>query len=181
MDHETSFSVSRNDICSAFGFKISFSVTLSFAKVIMFKFYQLLTEKLLINFASNVHRCLRLLKTNTCKECIRNVYTWLRAKFHLKKFHWNPFYVKMPHVLKRQSLGCLETRFLQFKNNSQFLDCKLASSIQPSEEAILGHKILLAAISPKLCSEIAKKERLQVSELFISRFTILFSCGWSLL
>ena len=87
----------------------------------------------------------------------------------------------MPHVLKRQSLGCLETRFLQFKNNSQFLDCKLASSIQPSEEAILGHKILLAAISPKLCSEIAKKERLQVSELFISRFTILFSCGWSLL
>ena len=106
MDHETSFSVSRNDICSAFGFKISFSVTLSFAKVIMFKFYQLLTEKLLINFASNVHRCLRLLKSKQIRA--RNVYaTCIRdsvLKISFKK-------VSLKSILRKNATCVKTTKF----------------------------------------------------------------------
>jgi hypothetical protein len=62
-------------------------------------------------------------------------------------------------TLKRESLGCLESRFVSFQENGLFQDVELSSSENPSK-TFFGHKMLLAAISQKLRLEFAKKENL---------------------
>ena len=61
------------------------------------------------------------------------------------------------YVLRRQSLGCLESRFLQLQNGPLFQDLKLRTF--EGSDLIRTSKFLMASISQKIFSELSRLER----------------------